>query len=161
MPLSSIIGRAIDLNTTMGVTMQVKAVAAAVELLRNDEEATDEARYVAATKLVRDSATKTMRRAANEPRQSSFFGDNLRSRYALDVDARVIKDTTRLSRKEWRRVIEIREEQLRHDTAHLDVLHEADRELAPIWDDYPDKNYGEVEAIYLRRRRGGEMPVAA
>ena len=48
MPLNSIIGRAIELNTIMGVTRQARAVAAAVDLLLSDDEATDEARYVAA-----------------------------------------------------------------------------------------------------------------
>jgi hypothetical protein len=153
MQLSDVVGRAIDLNTTMGVTIQKKAVAAAVALMRQDAEATEEARYVAASKLVHDQTTKTMRKATGDPRQASFFGDKLRTRYALDVDNRVIEDITRLSRPEWRRVIAIREVQLKFDRAHLEALKEADKELAPIWDEYPAKRYGEIEAIYLRRRQ--------
>lgn len=153
MQLSNIVGRAIDLNTIMGVTYQKKAVAAAVELLRSDDEATDEARYVAASKLIHDQATKAMRRIAENGKQGSFFA--LRERYALDVDARVFKDTDRLSELEFDRIIAIREKQLEDDAVHLDRLKEARREVAPIWREYPDKTFGEVEAIYLRRRGNG------
>jgi hypothetical protein len=154
MQLSDIVSRAIDLNTMMGVTSQKKAVAAAVALMRKDAEATEEARYVAASKLVHDQATRTMRKVAeDDPRQPSFFGDRLRARYALDVDNRVIKDLVRLARLEFRRIIAIREKQLKFDGAHLAALKEAYKELSPIWDLYPKKLYGEIEAIYLRRMR--------
>lgn len=155
MPLSNIIGRAIDLNTIMGVTVQAKAVAAAVELLRADAEATDEARYVAASRLIHDQATKAMRKVmASSAQGSLFFGQRLRARYALDTDGRIIKDTDRLTRLEWRRAIQIRMDQLEADKAHLDAMRLADRELSPIWDEYPQKMYGEVERIYLARRNG-------
>ncbi|HTI83040.1 MAG TPA: hypothetical protein VL614_21520 [Acetobacteraceae bacterium] len=153
MQLSNIIGRAISLNTVMGVTYQKKAVAAAVDLLRSDEEATDEARYVAASRMIHDQATQAMRRIAKDNGQGSFF--ELRERYALDIDARVFKDTERLSELEFDRIIAIREKQLEDDAAHLNRLKEAKRELAPIWREHPDKLFGEVEAIYLRRRGNG------
>jgi hypothetical protein len=151
MPLSSIIGRAIDLNTIRGITFQKKAVAAAVELLRSDDEATDEARYVAASKLIHDHATKALRQFTNGDRQGSFF--DLRARYALDVDARVFKDTELLSELEFDRIIAIREKQLADDAEHLNRLLAAKRQLAPIWREYPDKAFGEVEKIYVQRRR--------
>jgi hypothetical protein len=153
MQLSSIIGRAISLNTVMGVTFQKKAVAAAVDLLRSDDEATDEARYVAASRMIHDQATQAMRKVASDTRQGSFFA--LRERYALDIDARVFKDTERLSELEFDRIIAIREKQLADDAVHLNRLKEAKRELAPIWREHPDKLFGEVEAIYLRRRGNG------
>lgn len=163
MQLSNIVGRAIDLNTIMGVTYQKKAVAAAVDLLRSDDEATDEARYVAASKLIHDQATKAMRRIADNGKQGSFFA--LRERYALDIDARVFKDTDRLNELELDRIIAIREKQLADDGEHLDRLKEARRELKPIWQEYPDKLFGEVEAIYQRRLRsngnGHASPEAA
>lgn len=158
MPLSSIIGRAIELNTRLGITYQRKAVAAAVELLRSDAEATDEARYIAASKLIHDQATRVMRHMP-DGRQGSFFA--LRERYALDVEARVFKDTERLSELEFDRIIAIREKQLADDAVHLDRLREARRELAPIWREYPNKTFGGVEAIYLRRRGGNGGAAAA
>jgi len=154
MPLSDIIGRAIDLNTRMGVTFQKKAVAAAVDLLRADNEATDEARYVAASKLIHDHATKAMRQIArNDNGQGSFFA--LRARYALDIDAKVFKDTELLSELELDRIIAIREKQLVDDTAHLNLLLETRKQLRPYWREYPDKLLGEVEAIYRAQRRNG------
>lgn len=158
MQLSSAVSRAIDLNTHMGTTHRAKAIAAAITVIRGDPEATEEAYYVAVSKLVLDQTTKIMRRLngkGSAPHQYSFFGDRLRERYALDLDERVIKDLARLSRLEFSRIIAIRKNQLDADAAHLEALREAEKELAPIWDEYPDKNYGDIEKIYLRRRRNG------
>jgi hypothetical protein len=159
MQLSSIISTAVTLNTMMGVTQQKKAVAAAVEVMRKDEESTDEARYIAASKLVHDQTTKTMRALPDDPRQGSFFA--LRTRYALDADARIIKDTDRLSMLEFKRIMELRRKQIADDTVHYNHMTAAWSELEPIWQEYPDKLFGEVEAIYLRRRRNGNGHAAA
>jgi hypothetical protein len=153
MPLSSIIDRVVTLNTVMGVTRVLKAKQAAVDLMRLDEQATDEARYVAATKLILDRTTRAMRRVANNPRQGSFF--KLHDRYALDLDAKVIKDTDRLLRLEWQAILKLRKKQIEDDTAHYAAMLEADSQLSPIWDEFPDRTFQEIEAIYLHRRRNG------
>jgi hypothetical protein len=158
MPLTSIIDRAVTLHTAMGVTHVLKAKQAAVELMRNDPSATEEACYFAASKLIHDRTTRAMR-AASKHRQSSLW--NLHDRYALDVENRVIKDTDRLSRLEWRALLNLRKKQIEDDTAHYREMLHADKELGPIWDEFPDKNFREVETIFLHRRGNGSAGAAA
>lgn len=158
MPLTSIIDRAVTLNTAMGVTHVLKAKQAAVELMRNDPSATEEARYFAASKLIHDRTTRTMR-AISKQRQKTLW--NLHERYAIDVENRVIKDTDRLSRLEWRALLNLRQKQIEDDTAHYRQMLNADRELSPIWDEFPDKNFREIEMIWLQGRGEGGSAAAA
>jgi hypothetical protein len=159
MPLSSIIDRVISLNTVMGVTKVIKAKQDAVTLILADPIATREAAYVAATKGILDRTTRAMRRVSNNPRQGSFF--KLHERYALDLGAKVVKDTDRLLRLEWKAIILLRKKQIADDTAHYSAMLEADRQLGPVWDEFPDRTFQEIEAIYLRRRRSGNGAAAA
>ena len=154
MSLSSIVGRAIELNTLMGVTSQPKAISSALELLKSDAEAIDEACRVAVAKVIHDQCTKSLRKPPGDQRQGTLF--ELRERYAVDADAKVFKDTERLSQIEFLRIIALRRKQIADDTAHLDRMVEAYRELGPIWEEYPDKLFGEIERIYLGRRRAAE-----
>jgi len=124
-----------------------------VETLQGDPAATQEARV--GTKLIHDRCMRMFRGPITDDRQSSFFGDKLRSRYAIDLDGHVFKDTETLMRLEWKRAIAIRENQLRGDSAVLAAMHEADRALGPIWDRHPNKTYGEIEAMYLAQYRNG------
>jgi hypothetical protein len=155
MPLSDIIDTAITLNTKNGTTDQPKAQKTAIAKLKHDAGATREAVVIAVRKLIHDRATRHMRgiagKGGGDGRQQSLFG--LRERYALDVDARVIKDTDQLREAEFKRIIAIREEQLIADTRHLDSLKTAWAEVGPIWKKHPNKLFGEVEQIYISRRR--------
>lgn len=153
MPLNDITERAIDLNTAVGITNTHKAINAFVALLKTaGSEDQEDAFRVAGRKLIHDRATQQLRQAmALDTRQSSFF--SLRTRYALETDHRVYKDTERLTRLEWRSIIQLRKKQVADDSAQLAAMEAADAQLAPIWDEYPDKLLGEIEAIYLRRRR--------
>lgn len=159
MSLGSIIRRVIDLNTISGVTNRTKAESAAKELLRDDEEATEEAVSYCVTKMIHDSATKALRNNLKDDRggvrQGSFFGEQLRAAYAIERTG-VIKQTECLSRIEWTAVLQFRRKQVEDDTHHLQAMETANRELSPIWDEYPEKTYGEVEQIYLRRRVAAE-----
>lgn len=152
MPLNDITERAIDLNTSVGVTNTGRAVKAMVSLLKTAEPSDqDDAFEVCARKMIHDKATREFRQAAKgDVRQGSFF--SLRSRYALETDHRVIKDTERLTRLEWQSILTLRRKQLRDDAAQLAILEAVNSELAPIWDEYPAKLYGEIEAIYRRRQ---------
>jgi hypothetical protein len=149
MPLSNIIDRAVELNTIMGVTDQPKAARAAIDLLASDPGATREAIHLAVVKCIHDQTTRTMRRLGGDGRQKSLFG--LHERYALDLDRRVIKDTDRLTRTEFKAILKLREKQVADDTEHLNALRRADRQLDPIWEEYPDKTFREIEIIYFSR----------
>ena len=153
MPLSSIIDRIVSTNTVMGVTKVLKAKQAGFPLVKADPQATDEAIYIALTKGILDRTTRAMRRKTSGQHQGSFF--NLHERYALDLDAKVIKDTDCLMRLEWKAILKLRKKQIDDDTAHYAAMLEADKQLSPIWDEYPDKIFQEIEAIYLHRRRNG------
>jgi hypothetical protein len=153
MSLSSIIDRAIDLNTALGITHQPRAKATAVPLIYADAGALREAVDIITVKLIRDQATRAMRKVVRDKRQGSFWTDRLRERYALDNDTKVIKDLDCLSRMEFTRIVALRNKQLADDTFHTEALNAANGALAPIWDEYPDKLFGEVERIYLARQR--------
>lgn len=153
MPLSDITERAIDLNTKVGVTRTGRAIASMVQMLvvANAEDQ-KEAFAECARKRIHDKATREVRQARRgDQRQASFF--SLRTRYALETDHRVYKDTERLTRLEWRSILTLRRKQLADDSAQLALMEDADKQLGPIWDEYPAKLYGEIEAIYARRRR--------
>jgi len=152
MPLINIVDQAIASNTVMGVTKVLRAKQSAVQVARRDPVAIEEALYVAITKLILDRTTRAMRRLEKDRRQGSFF--KLHERYALDIDAKVIKDTDRLLRLEWRAILRLRKKQIEDDTAHYNSMLEADRQLSPIWDQFPDKTFREIETIYLQRRSG-------
>ena len=149
MPLSSIVRRAIDLNTVMGVTKQPNAVADAVSLIQVSDEAIKEAIHFSAVKLVHDLCTKAMRKLPPDTRQASLF--LLHERYALDDD-RVIKDTERLSEIEFLRIMALRKKQIKDDQKHYDLMVFAYSELSPIWREFPDKLLGEIERIWVNRR---------
>jgi hypothetical protein len=155
MQLSSIIERAIELNTKAGTTDSKKASDAATATTLADSDATAEAVSYCVTKMVRDRATKTLRGAGKDPRQASFFGDELFSRYAI-ANTGVIKDTECLTQLEWTTLLQFRRKQVADDTVRLRAMEAANRQLSPIWNEYPDKTYGEIEAIYLRRREAAE-----
>lgn len=148
MSLSDIVGRAILLCEIDGITKTHKAVEAALALVSEDDEARDQLLREALFKRIKDAATK-MRRVDDEDRQVSFFGDKLRFRYALDLDGHTIKETNFLTRKEFDRLISIREKQITDDLVHLNVLKEAQRQLSPIWDLHPEYTYGEAERTFL------------
>lgn len=149
MRLSNIVARAIELNTVMGITSQPKAVSAAKGIVDSDAEAIEDAIDIAVTKLVHDQCTRTMRRI-DDGRQGSLF--LLHTRYATDADARVFKDTERLTRLEFQRIVALRTKQIADDQAHLNLMLNAYRQLSPIWDEYPAKLFGEVEQIWRGRQ---------
>lgn len=149
MSLNDIVGRAIELCDLHGAIDTHQAVQTAIPLVMADEEAADQLIREALTKRIKDAATKMTRRADLDRRQESFFGNQLRTRYALDLDGRIIKDTEFLSRIEFNRVISIREKQIKDDAAALAVLIRARDALSPIWDMHPEYTYGEAERAFL------------
>jgi len=90
-------------------------------------------------------------KGGSDQRQASFFGDNLREFYACDNEQKVIKNVKLLTRMEFKRILTLREKQVSDDMKHLEAMRIAYREFEPIWDQYPDKLFGEVEKIYLER----------
>jgi len=153
MSLNDIIGHIIELYDIGNQIETHKAVQAAFPLVLADEEARDQIILEGLSKRIKDMATRAHRKSDDDPdKQTSFFGDRLRQRYALDVDGRVIKDTDAMSRIEFERLIAIREKQMDADAAHLNVLKAAREALAPFWDAHPDYTYGQAEREYLRGR---------
>lgn len=154
MRLSNIVHNAIELNTLAGVTMQQKAAAAALSVAASDDEAIEDALQISIAKLVHDLSTKAMRKRPDDSRQGSLF--LLHERYAIDAEARVIKDTEKLTQLEFQRIMALRQKQIEDDTRHYEMMVRAYNEVAPIWSEFPEKLFGEVEGIWLARRDAAE-----
>jgi hypothetical protein len=93
---------------------------------------------------------KSTERGGAAPAQLTMFPD-LHVGYPLDHDGRQIKQTDALSRIEFRRIIEIRREQIKRDEAHLQSLMQAEATVSPLWDRYPDKTFGEICSLYMAK----------
>jgi hypothetical protein len=97
----------------------------------------------AAAKLKRTMKLSGMQ----EPASLSLFPD-LNPRYSVDVDGRQIVLTDSLSQMEFRRVIDIRQKQIKADSAHLKVLEDAYKAVSPFWDANPEFSFGEICRVY-------------
>ena len=152
--LSDIV-RQVTAEQTGSTIITAKAVTAGLPLVLANPEATEQAVIETLRRRVRDSVTRLSRTETKRvSKQASFFG-HLRDMYAIDVEERVLKETTSLTRLEFRRIIAIRRDQIVADQAHMDLLVRAETELAPLWDAYPDLTFGEVEKLYIQRRGSG------
>ncbi|CAH2606446.1 conserved protein of unknown function (plasmid) [Rhodovastum atsumiense] len=100
---------------------------------------------------VKEAATKQMRRMATDTDAQSCF-DMLRRRYALDDEAKVIKETDFLREMELDRIIAIREKSVADDMQHLSALKEVRASLKPIWRAHPDWTLGECERAFRNVR---------
>ncbi len=150
--LSDIIRRVADDHDSPTVVV-AKVVPDAVRLIMADPEANKLAVTETASRRLSQTLTRRARVAFGETtRQGTFFGD-LRHRYAIDVEERVIKETSHLTREEFLRVMEIRRNQIAADRAHLAVLEHAAAELEVIWDANPTLTFGEVERLFVNRQR--------
>lgn len=99
-------------------------------------------------------ARRTLRMAeAEEERQGSLpFASKLRSRYIIDENGTTLKETSYLSRLEFRRLINIRFAQVQRDMDHLGALRVINDALSPIWDAHPDLLFWEAERLYIESR---------
>ncbi len=158
-PYADIIRRVADDNGGPVVVIG-KIVPEAVRLIMADPEANKLAVTDAATRSLRQTLTRRARtNGAHVSRQGAMF-PNLRQSYAIDIDERVIKDTSDLTRSEFSRVMEIRRDQIAADRAHLAVLEHAATEMEALWDVNPEMTFGEVEKLLVRlRERQGAKPV--
>jgi hypothetical protein len=72
----------------------------------------------------------------------------LRPAHAIDDDGREMVLTVHMTQAQFRKVIEIREQQVIADTAYLTKLRSAYSAACPIWTAHPDWTFGQVaEAI--------------
>lgn len=149
--LNSIIRELVDENA--GPTVVVgQVVPEGVRRVLADTEATQVAVTETVNRRLRVALTRRSRAlAGTERRQGSFFGD-LRECYAIDVEERIIKQTTHLTRDEFNRVMEIRREQIAADRAHLSVLEHAAAQLEELWDANPSMTFGQVERLFVRHQ---------
>jgi hypothetical protein len=97
----------------------------------------------------RDSA----HRAATMPLPGIPFSGLWRA-YALDEGGlRLVKETIKLLRLEFKRAMVIRTEQLEADRRSLQAMEFAWNAVDPIWQEHPELNFGEVCELY--RKAGG------
>ena len=159
--LNDIIRRVADDHDGPSVVIS-RAIPVAVGLILENEEATKLAVTETANRRLTQALTRRSREISGKAgRQGTFFGD-LRERYAIDVEERVIKQTVHLTREEFYRVMEIRRTQIAADRAHLAVLEHAAAELEIIWDANPTLPFGEVERLFAKpqpARRPTRRPV--
>lgn len=83
-------------------------------------------------------------------RQDVLPFPDLKASYVIDSQDRYLKRTENLIRLELIRVIQIREESVAADHAHLNVLKDVRDKLAPYWDKHPDFTLGQVAALYVQ-----------
>lgn len=157
MRFNDIIGKLIQEYDLPGQGIDMEAAASAgVEMVKADDEIADQLIHDAIWKRIKDAATKAKKQAetTDENSQPTLF--NVRPRHAIDTEGRVVKRTEDLSRFEWKRIIQIRWDQVQADQAYLNELMKADAALSPIWDEHPDYTYGEAEAAYAASRVAAE-----
>lgn len=119
----------------------------AVEAVRPSltEEESDQLLGEALHRRAKECATRGL--AALRARSSGAQSElpfKLHTAYALDLDGRYVKQTMDMTRVEVRRAIQIREDQLAADAAHLNELKLAERASAPVWDANPSWTFGRV-----------------
>lgn len=157
MRLSDLIGQLIEEYDQPGYGIDMHAAAAAgVERVQSDEDVTQELIRDAIWKRIKDAAQRAKRNAEKSDQNDQPTLFNLRARHAIDAEARVVKRTEDLTRLEFKRLINIRWEQVQADQAYLNELMKAEAALSPIWDAHPEATYGEVERIYAASRTAAE-----
>ena len=138
-----------------GIDMQAAATAG-VEMVKSDDEATSQLIHDAIWKRIKDASTKAKGQAERSDSNDQPTLFNVRPRHAVDTEGRVIKRTEDLSRLEFKRLIQIRWEQVQADQAYLNELMKADAALAPVWDAHPEYTYGQAERAYMASRTAAE-----
>jgi len=140
-----------------GIDMHA-ATEAGVQLVKGDDETLDTLVRDALYKRIKDACTKARRRSENSDQntagQPALF--DLRARHALDTEGRYVKRTEDLTQFEFRRLIDIRRQQLEADKAYLDELEKAEAALRPIWERHPELTYGQAEQAYIASRTAAE-----
>ncbi|WP_424931920.1 hypothetical protein [Amaricoccus macauensis] len=78
---------------------------------------------------------------------------------AMDLDGTTLIATRKLSRAEFARAIEIRRQQIAHDSAALREWRNALRQADRIWADHPDWSFGDcLNAISAATRQPAACP---
>jgi len=85
--------------------------------------------------------------------QADLPFSELRKAYAIDLDDRIIRPTEQLTQLEFRRIIEIREQQVIADRKHLEELKRVYSSLSPYWDRNPDWTLANVAMLYVGDRQ--------
>lgn len=73
--------------------------------------------------------------------------------YVLDIGGNYAKDADDLTEMEFKRIIQIRQDQLAADKQSLDALEAAYGACAPIWREHPTWLFGQCKAELARRAR--------
>lgn len=157
MRLNDIIAQLIEDYDRPGHGIDMQAAAnAGVEMVKADDDIAGQLIHDAIWKRIKDASTKAKKQAEQSDGNDQPTLFNLRPRHAIDTDARVVKRTEDLSRLEFKRLIQIRWDQVQADQAYLNELIKADAALAPIWDQHPEYTYGQAEAAYVASRTAAE-----
>ena len=154
MRLNDVIAHLIEEYERPGAGIDMHAATeAGVRMVKGDDETLESLVREALYKRIKGACTNARRRAETSDanvRQPALF--DLRTRHALDTEGRYIKRTEDLTQIEFRRLIEIRRQQLEADKAYLDELEKAEAALRPIWTRHPEYTYGEAEQAYMAGR---------
>jgi hypothetical protein len=160
MGLREIIGDLIEEFEPTGSSIQMhEAIKAGRPRVLADPEATVTLVDEGLQRRLKQTSTRTLnaggsRRGDEDPRQTNMFQVfGLKCRYALDDEEKNIKRTDWLTRAEVRKLIQIRERQHINDGNHLERIRTAEETVGPLWDEYPDLNFGQVTDLYLRTRK--------
>lgn len=142
--LSDVIGRVVELETDPLGNLDIhRAVAVARPMLDGDDIEMLLAEALA--KRIKDATTRERKQIEGlDNDQADLPFPDLRRAHAIDTEGRFVVLTDSMSEMQFRRVIEIRRKQLKHDRAYLDVLEQAFRQVEPIWTEHPDFTFGEV-----------------
>lgn len=146
MRLSDIVSDIIEQHDRPGVGINMHAATKALVLaIEADPEHRSQLLWEAAGKRIKAAATAARKEAEGTDENCTQLPllANLRPRYALDGEDRVVKRTEDLTRLELRRVIQIRRDQIKHDVAHLDALVKVEADLAAVWDLNPAMTLGQ------------------
>jgi hypothetical protein len=149
--LSDKINEAVVSSYDGGALDRTLAVSKARALIDDDDRdiLVEEALQVR-VKTAATSAKNSLRSQATRRNQFALFPD-LHRGYAIDHTGEQIKLTDALSRTEFKRVIAIRCLSIEADQKHLKALEDAEAAVAPLWDRYPFKSFGEICELYAER----------
>lgn len=157
MRLNDIIAKLIEDYDRPGQGIDMQAAASAgVDIVKADDEIAVQLIHDAIRKRIKDASTRAKKQAEQSDTNDQPTLFNLRPRHAIDTEARVVKRTEDLTRLEFKRLIQIRWDQVQADQAYLNELIKAEAALSPIWDAHPDYTYGQAEQAYIASRSAAE-----